>query len=214
MEMNFKTAFFVPLFLLMLMSCNEQDKPLDLQTGDILFRGRQSSELSKAIDDVTQTGQAHHYTHMGIVEFSNDTLWVLHAAPQKGVCKELLEQFCGWDDETVKVGHYRLKNRNKAQIHRAINRGHAELGQPYNYTYIMEDEGYYCSEFIYELFAPDSVFQLDSMTFIDPQSGQFHPGWVKHYRKLGIAIPEGKLGCNPNGMAASDNLIFLGYLVN
>ena len=61
---------------------------LDLQTGDLLFCSPTSGELSKAIDQATQTGQETHFDHLGIVNIQNDTVYVLHSAPKKGVCRE------------------------------------------------------------------------------------------------------------------------------
>ena len=40
----------------------------------------------------------------------------------------------------------------------------------------------------------------------------FYEGWIIHYNQLGIDIPEGLPGCNPNGMSASDNLVFVMFL--
>jgi len=212
--MNLKKNVFVVLVLSLLMSCNQPNNKQGLQSGDILFRGQQANGLSQAIDAVTQTEQAHHYTHMGIVELENDTVWVIHAAPEKGVCKETLAQFCLPAQDSALVGHYRIKNLPSTLLTSAISMANAKLNAPYNYTYIIEDEGYYCSEFVYELFVQDSIFQLEPMTFIDPASGEFHPGWIKHYNGLEIDIPEGQLGCNPNGMAASDKLKFIAYINN
>ncbi len=196
------------------MSCSQQSTNDQYQSGDILFRGHISSSLSQAIDAVTQTGKEHHYTHMGLVEVTNDTIWVLHAAPEKGVCRELLDTFCLAGEDSIVVGHYRVKNLDEKQVVGALNFANSQLGQAYNYSYIMEDEGYYCSESVYEAFVTDSVFALNLMTFVDPESGAFHPGWIKHYEELGIDIPEGQPGCNPNGMAANERLEFLGYVNN
>lgn len=207
--MNLKKIFFIALVLPLLMSCGQTIEEHKFLSGDILFRGRQNTALSKAINEVTQTGRRNNYTHMGVVECSNDTVWVIHAASGKGVCKETLSQFCLSEQDSVTVGHYRIKKIGQEQINRAIELANACLGQAYNYSYILDDDGYYCSEFVYELFATDSIFQLNPMTFIDPVSGNFHKEWVKHYNELGIDIPEGQPGCNPNGMAASPKLTFL-----
>ena len=51
------------------------------------------------------------------------------------------------------------------------------------------------------------------MTFKNPQTGEFLAGWVDHYKKLGIPVPEGEPGCNPNGMAASDKIEMTGEVV-
>ncbi|WP_430816135.1 YiiX/YebB-like N1pC/P60 family cysteine hydrolase [Carboxylicivirga sp. RSCT41] len=211
--MNRIVRSVVIVLLILGMGCTDSDNHRRFQTGDILFRGRLNGSLSRAIDAVTQTGMEHHYTHMGIVELINDTVWVYHAAPVKGVCKELLADFCLANEDSVVVGHFRIKNGSKLMFDTALDRARQELGQPYNYSYILDDEGFYCSEYIYHLFEQDSVFKLNPMTFVDPSSGEFHSGWIRHYKDLGIEIPEGEPGCNPNGMAASENLEFLGRVM-
>jgi len=209
--MNRIIKLIVVIIFSMGMSCSNKQSH-NFQSGDILFRGSLDSSLSQAIDAVTQTQQQHHYTHMGLVEVVNDTIWVIHAAPVKGVCRELLNDFSMPEGDSMLVGHYRIKNLDETTRINALKHAKSALGQPYNNTYILEDEGYYCSEFIHDAFVCDSVFKLNPMTFIDPESGDFHDGWIKHYAKLGIDIPEGQPGCNPNGIAANSRLEFLGIL--
>ena len=181
-----------------------------IKSGDIVFRGASQSDLSEAINEVTQTEKATNYTHMGICSVENDTVFVYHSDLGKGVVKEHLELFLKSDDaSTYTADVYRIKNSTKPQVERAISIAKDLLGEPYNVTYILEDRGYYCSEYIYELFKEDSVFTLEPMTFKNAETNTFHNGWVSHYKELGIEIPEGKLGCNPNGMAASKTLDFL-----
>lgn len=213
MEINSLVKRLFLAQIVVLMSCQQSTESNHYQSGDILFRGHLSSSLSQAIDAVTQTGKEHHYTHMGLVEVVSDTVWVLHAAPGKGVCKELLEDFCLNDSDSVVVGHYRVQDIPNQSVSNALAFANKQLGQPYNYSYILEDEGFYCSEFVYEAFVSDSLFKLNPMTFIDPQTGDFHQGWIKHYHELGIAVPEGEPGCNPNGMAANQRLEFLGMVL-
>lgn len=183
---------------------------ISLRTGDLLFCSSTSGALSKAIDQATQTGKETHFDHVGIVEIQNDTVWVLHAAPKKGVCRETIGKFLSSDKEKIIVTAYRLKINCLKAIPAAIHKAHTLLGQPYNYSYIIKNNGYYCSGYIYEIFAADSVFTLNPMTFKNPQTGQFLTGWVDHYQKLGIPIPEGEPGCNPNGLAASEKLERMG----
>jgi len=186
---------------------------MELKTGDILFRGSLNSDLSKAINAVTQTYKATQYTHMGIAEVVDSVVWVYHAAPGKGVCRELLTEFQDPEgSESTVVGVYRLDEQFHDNIPLAIHCAKQLIGQSYNKTYILADEGYYCSEYIYHIWASDSVFQLEPMTFKKPGTDLFHEGWITHYNKLGIEIPEGRPGCNPNGMSASDNLVFVMFL--
>ena len=205
------------LLLISVLSIKAQYTPdemnLDLQTGDLLFCSPTSGELSKAIDQATQTGQGTHFDHIGIVDIHGDTVYVLHSAPKKGVCRETMAKFFISYQEKVTISIYRLNDRFLKAVPPAIKKAYTLLGQPYNYSYIYKDQGLYCSEYIYEIFAPDSIFTLNPMTFKDPKTGQFLPGWVDHYKKLGIPIPEGEPGCNPNGMAASEKLSLAGEVI-
>jgi len=185
-----------------------------LRTGDLLFCGATSSALSKAIDASTQTRSNTHFDHMGIVEFLHDSCFVMHAAPQKGVCCEPIAHFLASDSAKREVVVYRLKEKFSKSIPVALRLAHQKIGASYNYSYRMNTTGYYCSEFIYELFVADSVFTLNPMTFKDPVTGQFLPGWIDHYAKLGIPIPEGEAGCNPNGLAALEKLDLFGVVEN
>ena len=183
-----------------------------LRTGDLLFCSADTGTLSKAIDESTQTGKETHFDHVGIVEINHDTMWVLHAAPKKGVCIEQIGLFLSLGKSTLHATAYRLKMNYQKAICAAIQKAHGFLGQSYNFTYRLNDPGHYCSEYIYEIFAADSVFTLNPMTFKDPKTGQFLPGWIDHYRKLELAVPEGEPGCNPNGLAASDKLEIIGVV--
>jgi len=107
---------------------------------------------------------------------------------------------------------YRLKNEWRKSIPAALTKAKQLLGKPYNFSYILTDTAHYCSEFVFLTFAADSVFKLEPMTFKDPATGNFPPAWSDYYQKMGLEIPEGKPGCNPNGLAASDKLEQIGEL--
>ncbi len=200
------------VLVMVLPGCDNSEK-VELKTGDLLFRGKIPSSLSSAIDDVTRTEEGKHFTHVGIVEINNSQVFVIHADGQSGVCREPLKEFMtDGKGDSLYVEAYRLKPKWNDGIPEAIERASAVIGKPYNYTYIIEDSGYYCSELVWYAFAPDSVFSLEPMTFKNPGTGEFHHGWKEHYQKLGIDIPEGLPGCNPNGMAASERLEYMGVV--
>jgi uncharacterized protein YycO len=184
----------------------------DLHQGDLIFCSATSSSLSKAIDQSTQTSIQTHFDHVGIVEIAADTIWILHAAPKKGVCRETLTSFVRSDSIYVDLTIYRLKNKYAKSLKSALFEARKCLGYPYKYSYRLKDSGFYCSEYIYFIFKPDSVFSLKPMSFKDSNTGVFLPAWVLHYQKLGIHIPEGELGCNPNGLASSEKLERMGVL--
>ncbi len=192
-----------------------QGQEFDLQSGDILFRENTSSALSEAINRVTQIDTHRHYSHMGLVTVENGRILVIHSEPESGVVKEELSDFFEVKEgQVARVYAYRLMDEYQNSIQSAIELADTYLGQPYNFTYIIEDEGIYCSELIYLLFESAEIFDLEPMTFKDPASGNFPKAWIEHYRKLKIDIPEGLPGCNPNGMASSTKLIELGELPN
>ena len=197
--------FFITLFF----SCNSSNE-LEIKTGDIVFRGTTNSELSQAINDVTQTVIKTNYTHMGVCEVIDNKVFVYHADFDKGVVKDFLIDFLQPEKDSEYIADlYRIKNTDKNKLKAVIKDANALIGNEYNTTYILEDRGYYCSEYVYELFKKDSVFDLEPMTFKDPKTNNFHEGWIEHYQKLGIEIPEGKLGCNPNVMANSETISFV-----
>ena len=186
------------------------ESKIKLQTGDLLFREKSSENISEAIDKVTQTSGATHFSHVGLVEVTDTGIVVLHAYPEGGTCIVSLNEFLHPKGDSVRVIAYRLKEDWQKAIPEAVRKAHSMLGKPYNFSYVMSDTALYCSEFIYLAFAADSVFKLEPMTFKDPKTGLFPKVWVDYYQKMGIEIPEGQPGCNPNGLAASEKLEKLG----
>jgi len=205
--------FISPLILfLLIVSCNSKEE-LVLKNGDLLFLDQSIGNLSEAITAVTQTDKATNYSHIALVEKTEQEIWVLHAAPENGSERISLQDFLTYakkDSSTVVA--YRIKPEIHFDASRAIQKAQQMLGKPYNYSYILTDTAYYCSDFVYRAFEEDNIFTLEPMTFKDPISGTIHPTWVSHYEKMGLQVPEGLLGCNPNGMAASAKIEKIGIL--
>lgn len=200
-----KNILFFCFLLLLVCSCSNKN---ELRDGDLLFVAADDQGLSSAINRVTQTGLNTNFEHVAIIRISADTVWVLDAAPKGGTRKILLREFM--DERGSAVYRYRLKDEYGGSIKEGWSVAEAMLGKPYNFSYLWNDTSHYCAEFIYRMFEKDALFELNPMTFIDPATGEFDKTWIAHYRKLGIPIPEGEPGCNPNGLAASDKLEFLG----
>ena len=204
-------TFLFP-FIVFFLGCQDPSN-VKLQTGDLLFRGSSETGLSGAIDEVTNAREGNHFSHVGIVEKKDDGLYVIHAHYERGVCKQPLDSFLM--DEGGNQRHtvaYRLKEGIRCSIDDAMKRVNSVIGQPYNYSYLIEDSGFYCSELVWWAFSPDSVFSLSPMTFRNPVTGRFPEVWVDHYARLGVEIPEGKPGCNPNGLAESDAIFRMGII--
>ena len=84
------------------------------------------------------------------------------------------------------------------------------LGQPYNWSFIKSRPGYYCSEYIMNAFQPAQIFTEAPMTF--GPNNSILPGWLDYYADLGLPVPNGEPGTNPNGLANSPHLNYLGRL--
>lgn len=202
--MRGKNIILFCCLLLLICSCSNKD---EIRDGDLLFVAADDHGLSSAINRVTQTELKTSYEHVAIIKVDSDTTWVLDASGKDGTRKILLQEFM--DERGSAVYRYRLKGEYTGSIKEGWPVAEAMLGKPYNFSYVWNDTSHYCSEFIYRMFEKDSIFELNPMTFINPETGEFDNIWVEHYEKLGITIPEGEPGCNPNGLAASDKLEFL-----
>ena len=56
------------------------------------------------------------------------------------------------------------------------------------------------------MFLQSSIFSLQPMTFLHPDTGDTIPAWKDHYAKLGIKIPQNQLGINPGAMSLSEKI--------
>ncbi|MGO4878267.1 YiiX/YebB-like N1pC/P60 family cysteine hydrolase [Pedobacter psychrotolerans] len=207
---------FVVGFLMLSSYVNAQTITLrDLKNGDLIFVGAEKANLSGAINRVTQKRDAIAFDHIGIIEKSADSIFVLHASSKKGSIRENMQAFYQAEKTADnKIVVYRLKNNFDQAIPDAILSAKKMLGKPYNRTYILNDSSYYCSDFIERCFRKNQIFALEPMTFINPKTGKPDDFWIEFYKKQNLEVPEGKLGCNPNGLAASNKLFLIGNFIN
>ncbi|MCO5259702.1 MAG: hypothetical protein M9916_06120 [Crocinitomicaceae bacterium] len=199
-------------FLLLLSSC-ASTHGVHLKNGDLLLVSANDAGLSKAIDAVTQTDKKTHYSHIALLEKDKKTYYVLHAGTKNGSERIPLQTFVTiehQDNQSIAV--YRLKNQYQKTIPNAIITAKTWLGKPYNYSYVLSNEKLYCSDFVQRSFAKDSIFELNPMTFKNPSTGETDPTWIEFYKKQDREVPEGQLGCNPNGLAASPKVKMIGII--
>lgn len=192
--------------LLFVLSC-KNSQTSGLKNGDLLFVTAKESGLSGAINNVTQKQKNASFDHIGILQKDKTGIFVLHAAPKGGSQKQNLDEFLknqANDDQKVVV--YRLKPEFQKTIPDAIGKANSMLGKPYNFNYILDENSYYCSDYIERLFRENHIFKLEPMTFVDPKTGKTNAFWEEFYAKKNLKVPEGEPGCNPNGLAASDKI--------
>ncbi len=197
--------FFFSILFFVLSCKNSQN--LGLKNGDLLFVTAKESGLSGAINNVTQKQKNASFDHIGILQKDKMGVFVLHAAPKGGSQKQNLNEFLkDQANDGQKVVVYRLKPQFQKNIPDAIEKANSMVGKPYNFNYILDDNSYYCSDYIERAFRKDKIFTLEPMTFIDPKTGKTNMFWEEFYAKKNLKVPEGELGCNPNGLAGSDKI--------
>lgn len=196
---------FYLLSLLLLINCGTQYR--DIHNGDLIFVEAENKNLSGAISNVTKDSLANlSFDHVGLIEKKNHKIWVLHANTKNGSEKEKLKSFIKHQSKDRTIAVYRLKNNYQFAIDSAIVKANNMLGKPYNFSYILNENSYYCSDFIERAFRNNHIFELNPMTFINPNTNKTDEFWMDYYKKMNIEVPEGKLGCNPNGLSKSDKL--------
>lgn len=183
-----------------------------LKTGDLLFQKMNCGELCDAIHAVTEGFNGNDFSHLGLVVIENDSIFIIEAAGN-AVRKVTLEQFSKNTTTTMLIG--RVKPKFKKLIPKVISFSKQQIGIPYDDDYLYDNGKYYCSELIYDAFLNahgEPFFELQPMTFKQPNTNEFFPAWVEYYQNLTIEIPEGKLGCNPGGISTSDKIKIVGKL--
>ncbi|MEG0182431.1 MAG: YiiX/YebB-like N1pC/P60 family cysteine hydrolase [Stenotrophomonas sp.] len=185
---------------------------VEVRDGDLLFVTAGHGGLSAAIDDATSRQDAPSFDHVALVARAHRQLQVLHA-DEKGSRQQALADFQQEArDKHRQIVVYRLRAPPPHAIADAVATARTMLGRPYNTTYVLNEDSYYCSDFIERAFRAHHVFALQPMNFRNPQTGEISRHWVDLYRGMGMDVPQGLPGTNPNDMAAAAVLQRVGVL--
>lgn len=193
---------FLCLFLL---SCSSD---FELKTGDLLFQDLDCGSFCDAIEKVTRGVDGYSFSHVGIVLVEDGKIWVLEAGG-RGVVKTPLDSFMNRSKTSAgyaKVVAGRVKKPYRYAIPVAVLKAEQLLGKPYDDYFDISNDRYYCSELVYYAFRDSTgkpLFELNPMTFIDPDTRKTFPAWERYFEDLHVAIPEGKAGLNPGGISRS-----------
>lgn len=212
--MKTQQYFSLIIFIFFFQICfAQQVATKNLKNGDLIFVEAEQENLSGAINRVTQRDKSSSFDHIGLIEIDQDSIFVLHASSKYGSIRQHLTDFhISQKTDRNNLLIYRLKKVNQQAIPEALKEAKKMLGKPYNWSYILNDSSYYCSDFIERAFRKFQIFHLEPMTFINPATSKTDSFWIDFYNKQGLKVPEGELGCNPNGLAASEKIIKMGTL--
>ncbi|MDF7676819.1 YiiX/YebB-like N1pC/P60 family cysteine hydrolase [Neisseriaceae bacterium ESL0693] len=180
-----------------------------LQEGDLIFQEGCQGDMNGAIKAATGIAGSRQFTHVGIVwEKSPNHFMVIEATPPAVTATPLADYL----HPPQKCRPYsvvgRLKQPYRHLIPQAMVQAQQKIGKLYDNAFDINNDQYYCSELIYQIFKEANhqqpLFPLVAMTFRSKQTGEFPAYWVEHFRQLNIPIPEGKPGNNPADMSRSD----------
>jgi hypothetical protein len=183
------------------------------QQGDLLFQDLDRGPLCDAIEKVTTGYQGMNFSHVGIVAEDDIGNPAVIEAVSSGVELTPLETFLDRSLDVrgrpkVLVG--RLKEPHQRLMHCAVNEAFALKGKAYDKAFIIDNDAYYCSELIYEIFLRANndkpVFKLQPMTFKDPDTEDILYAWQAYFSDLGVPVPEGLPGINPGSISRSPAL--------
>ncbi|MEH0157860.1 YiiX/YebB-like N1pC/P60 family cysteine hydrolase [Limibacter armeniacum] len=184
-----------------------QSEKFELEEGDILFQDLDCGPFCEAIDKVTDGWEGNDYSHCGLLVKGEDGSWIVLEAVGKGVLATPLQDFFTKKvkDDFISIG--RLNSEYQPLVPKAIEYAWSLLGKPYDDAFVIGNDKYYCSELIYDAYKSanegDPIFNLNPMTYNDPETGKPFSIWVDYFKALEIEIPEGKPGLNPGGISRS-----------
>lgn len=199
-NLNLKSLFTTLIIFVSLFAYAQKNT---LKSGDLLFINIDCGEMCDAINAVTNGYKGNDFNHMGLVVITAKNEYFVYEAIGNAVVKTPLNTFLLYTQKPIYVGS--LKKKYRYFSDKAINFCENQLGKPYDNDFLYDNGKYYCSELIYDalLYANNNkpFFKLYPMTYKAPKDNKFFPIWIEHFKKQGIDIPEGKLGCNPGGMS-------------
>ena len=179
---------------------------------DLLFRTEGASDFSEAISGATRTvTDSVSFVHVGILlPDSCGNPFVIEASPKFGVVTTPLSEFIS-DSPLVggKPGVVVKRLAAEFSPEEVETNALGFLGQPYDWHYLPDNGSLYCSELVYECFLTpegDHIFRALPMNFRLPD-GTMPDFWKNLYGELGMEVPEGKPGTNPNELSRDPRLV-------
>lgn len=205
--------------LLALTSCGAGvEKAREVRTGDLVFvgipvdYGEGADSMSEAIGAATAGDNEMNIIHVAILEVQNDSIWIIDATIKHNVDRYPLDTFLR--DFTLKDGSYpqfevkRLKGCSSRDAARYVENAKQFIGEPYDVAFLPDNGAKYCSELVRDSYLCKDgthIFGESPMNFLD-SDGQMPAYWTKLFGSLGMPVPQGVRGTNPQAMSKEDVL--------
>lgn len=209
------------LFLFLTLFLFAKIVALELRNGDLIFQESRLEEgVGSAIKNVTQSAADYQFTHVGIVYIPDEgeDIFVIEATTPLvrivPLSEYLYSNEVGGNNPRSVVG--RLKEAYQSYVPDALQEALQLLGKEYDYGFVLNNDKYYCSELIYEIFLKANggraVFPLNLMTFKKHGTDETDEKWISYFGERDLEIPEGEWGINPGAMSTSEIVELLGEI--
>lgn len=210
MEKNMKRVFYFIAVCLVVLAATSCDRRL--RTGDLVFVGlpmdyqAEEGSMDAAIADATGSKDELNLIHVAIAEVQADGVWIIDATIAHGVDRHPLDTFLR--DFTLKDGSlpdFIVKRVKGVDAEAAVERAKTFCGRAYDTYFLPDNEEMYCSELVQRSYLDASgkpVFESEPMNF-RAADGSMPPYWEWLFGKLGMDVPQGAPGTNPQSMSKS-----------
>lgn len=208
-----KVLLILATFLLAVGCGNGNDR---LRNGDLIFVGlpvgydAETGSMDAAISSATGEEGGVNLIHVAIAEVKADSVWIIDATIAHGVDRHPLDTFL--TDFTLRDGSYPefiVKRVRGIDADAAVERAKALCGRGYDVRFLPDNEELYCSELVQVCYLDADgkpLFKSEPMNWLAPD-GTMPRYWEWLFGQLGMEVPQGVQGTNPQMMSASDNLI-------
>ena len=185
-----------------------------LRTGDLIFVGRpadyddKGETMDEAIASATGKEGAVNLIHVAIAEVENDSVWIIDATLAHGVDRHPLDTFLS--DFHFRKGPpvFIVMRPEGVDVKAAVKRARTYCGKAYDVRFLEGNEDLYCTELVQLSYLDkegQQVFHSEPMNWLAPD-GTMPAYWERLFGNLGMPVPQGLPGTNPQRMSESDRL--------
>lgn len=211
---DMKKALLIIGTVLLLIGCKSQENRL--QNGDLVFVGNPAHSdigaetMDAAISAATGQEGSLNLTHVAIVEVEGDSVWIIDATTTRGVDRHPVDTFLvDFRYSDGRFPEFIVKRVKGIDTDAAVERAKALCGRSYDFRFLPDNEEMYCSELVQECYLDAEgkpVFGSVPMNWLAPD-GTMPPYWERLFGQLGMAVPQGVPGTNPQRMSESEFLV-------
>ena len=210
-----RKIIFPVMIALLAVGCGRKEVQEGLRSGDLVFVGlpvgydAETGSMGDAIASATGQEGGLNLIHVAIAEVQADSVWIIDATIKHGVDRHPLDTFLA--DFTLPGGGYPefiIKRVQGVDADAAVERAKVFCGRAYDVRFLPDNNDMYCSELVQNCFLDaegNPVFDSEPMNWLSPD-GTMPPYWTWLFGQLGMEVPQGLPGTNPQKMSQSEIL--------